>query len=50
MERSDDQALADAFRATGNQRWLDAALKAARFILNELSNNGSVSFNRIRKN
>ena len=44
------KALADAFRATGNQRWLDAALKAARFILNELSNNGDVSFNRIWKN
>ncbi len=44
------KALAEAFKASGNQSWLDAALKAAGFILKEFSNGLGGAYKRVWKN
>ncbi len=43
------KALADAYRFSGNQQWLDAALKAANFIAGEFRC-GQGAYNRVWKN
>ena len=44
------KSLAEAYKASGNQRWLDAALKAAGFILREFSNDVGGAYKRVWKN